>query len=280
MVKLSRDTELSDSLNVLAANERELDLTLTTARPLRKPRTMLQTKQLAELRREVAAQIFVQLSERARRSFRGPVAARGDWLTDQGLDARDRPGRAPAWLEETRALDAADVLELDDAGPGCILVPAPPWPRRTRAGQPKWAALLERGFLEARSGADSEGPPAFRGPIALDIALRGGAASHRDVDNVAGDVLRVFSSVFAASRPQVFAYRVYRQAWPEADVRIRIMPAVRLAVLARGMGVPDGSLAQTARSELANELARRRRITLGTALSVGTPASSDVVRRC
>lgn len=408
MVKLSRGTELSDTLNVLAATERELDLTLTTDRPLRKPRTTLQTKELAELRREVAAQIFDQLSERARRSFRGPIAvemhlglpagrhsaqlstavkayidalkgpvvfddatvahllvlrgrppvdgvqvrvrclplrlfaadydrafrvlpeyedvtaapatvsaaegpfatepwgyrhfdrhdmdrlrseenelrylrdldadeaeqlaedpdadidlnlpydkreledwqvrdslrmhlenaiaeARGDWLTDQGLDARDRPGPAPAWLDETRALGSADVLELEDGGPGCIIVPAPRWPGRTRAGEPTWNALVEGGFLAARSRADAEGPPAFRGPIALDIALRGGAGSHRDIDNVARDVLRIFSGVFGPSRPQVIAYRIYRQEWPEADVRIRIMPAVRLAVLARGM---------------------------------------------
>lgn len=407
MVKLSRDTELGDCLNVLAANGRELELTLTTDRPLRKPQTMLQTKELADLRRNITTQIFDQLSARARQSFRGPIAvefrlglpsrrhgaqlttavkayldalkgpvvfddatvddllvvrdarpidgaevrvrclpirlfaadydrafrvlpeyedvtaapegisdagelwtaepwgyryfdrdnmdrlqiaegqlrylqdldaeeahqlaedpdaevefdlryddqeladwevraslrmhlekviaeARGDWLTDQGLDARDRPGPAPAWLEETRALDAADVRELGDDGPGCILVVAP-WTHNTGVGQPKWAALVERGFIEARSRADSNRPPTFRGPVALDIALRGGAASHRDVDNVGRDVLRAFSRAFEASHPHVYAYRVYRQAWHEADVRIRIMPAVRLAVLAHAM---------------------------------------------
>ena len=408
MVKLSRDTELGDCLNVLAANARELELTLTTERPLRKPKTMLQTKQLVDLRRDITSQIFDQLSTRARRSFRGPIAvefrlglpsgrhgaqlttavkayldalkgpvvfddatvehllvvrgappingaevrvrclptrlfaadydrafrvlpeyedvtaapesipdpaapwttpepwgyrhfgrdamdrlkhaegqlrylesldaeeayqltedpdadveldlsyddegladwevrtslrmhlekviadAHGDWLTDQGLDARDRPGPAPSWLDETRALDAAEVLELGDEGPGCIVVLAP-WRHNMGPGQPNWTTLVERGFLEARSRSQSRRPPTFRGPVALDIALRGGAARHRDVDNIARDVLRAFNRAFEASHPHVYAYRVYRQTWPEADVRIRIMPAVRLAVLAGAM---------------------------------------------
>lgn len=325
MVKLSRDTEISDSLNVLAANERRLELTLTSVRPLRKPQTRMQTKQLAELRRHVTTQIFDQLDKAARRTFRGPVAveirlalpadrhaahlptvvkdyldvlkgpvifddatvehllvlrapspasgtevlvrclplrlfaadydrvfrvlpeyedvtaapetkpapgelwttpewgyghfdkyarerlrydqgqlryiqdldaeedhqlaedpdadvyldlrpgeweladpdvraawrehlessiakARGDWVSDQGLDARDRPGPAPAWLDETRALDIADVLELNDGGPGCLVLPAP-WEHPTPAGQPRWSGVVEREFLKLRSGA-------------------------------------------------------------------------------------------------------------------------------
>lgn len=36
--------------------------------------------------------------------------SRGNWLCDQGLDSRDRPGPPPAWRYEARALDTADVI--------------------------------------------------------------------------------------------------------------------------------------------------------------------------
>lgn len=71
--------------------------------------------------------------------------------------------------------------------------------------------------------------------MALDIALRGGAAPRRDVDNLGRDVIRAFSKIFDGSKPDLAAYRVYRQGWPDPDVRVRLMPAVRLAVLAAAM---------------------------------------------
>ena len=71
--------------------------------------------------------------------------------------------------------------------------------------------------------------------MALDIALRGRAGSHIDVDNVAHTILREFERVFAAARPEVAGYRVYRQPAAKNDVRVRLMPAVRLKMLGRSM---------------------------------------------
>jgi hypothetical protein len=409
MVRLSRESEKRDGLNVLSADKRELTLTLTTPQPLRKPRSAVQTRRMEELRRDVRRQISSQLDDAARRVFRGHVAvemrlalpadrhraglatvvkdyldvlkgivifddatvdhllvlreppvtrgtevmlrclplrlfaadydrffrvlpehedvrggppapppprgvgprdrawghahfdshdreilrgydsdlwriedldaeeafqlaedpdadvdldlpagdweladprvrayhrrqleiqvalARGDWLTDQGFDARDRAGPPPTWLDETRKLDAADVVELTDNALGCLVLPPPP-EHPTSRGQAHWPDVVAHEFAKLPSGGNLHGPVArFRGPVALDIAMRGGAGQLGDVDNLAGHVVRAFAKSFEQGHPVVAGYRVYRQAWPTADVRVRLLPAPRLTALADGM---------------------------------------------
>jgi hypothetical protein len=158
--------------------------------------------------------------------------ARGDQLTDQGFDSRDRPGSSPAWLQETRTQDA-DLLELDDQGPGCFVLPAP-LERKTAAGEPAWSQLIAAVFL----GRATQRPwrhARFAGPLALDIALRGRAGSHMDLDNAAHQVLREFERAFAPNTPSVDGYRVYRRPAAVDDVRVRVLPAIRLQLLSRAM---------------------------------------------
>lgn len=158
---------------------------------------------------------------------------RGDWMTDQGLDARDRPGPAPVWLDEVRTLDAADVVELSDDGPGCVMLPAPR-ETQTPAGEAGWPRLAERRFVALRSSVEWR-ETRFRGPVGLDIALRGGAGRRSDVDNVARYILRGFEKAFSDARPDVAAFRVYRQTCAVSDVRVRVLPAPRLSALADAM---------------------------------------------
>jgi hypothetical protein len=159
--------------------------------------------------------------------------ARGDLLTDQGFDARDRPGSPPAWLSETQALDAADVLELADGGPGCFLLPPPP-DRPTSPGASRWQTQVAHTF-GARRSTDGWHAVRFSGPLALDVAMRGRIDRGRDIDNVAAKIVSAFTGAFEDAEPDVVGYRVYRQPGDVDDVRVRVMPAVRLEALAASM---------------------------------------------
>jgi hypothetical protein len=158
---------------------------------------------------------------------------RGTWMTDRGFDARDRPGPPPAWIAETVALDAADVEQIADVGPGCFFLPAPPV-RSTREGELPWARRVERDFARGLAGSWSRAR--FRGPLALDIALRRRAGLHGDIDNTAHTVASAFTRAFEVAEAQLGGYRVYRQpAAPRDELRVRVMPAVRLDALARAI---------------------------------------------
>jgi hypothetical protein len=156
----------------------------------------------------------------------------GDLLSDQGFDARDGPGTSPSWLAEARARDAADVIELDDSSPGCFILPAP-LERKTPVGRPDWSALIAAVFAERAYRSPWVG--ARFGPIALDIALRGRAAAHMYLDNAARSILRAFEHEFGSTKSVITGYRVYRQSGGLDDVRVRILPAVRLELLAQTM---------------------------------------------
>jgi Holliday junction resolvase RusA-like endonuclease len=170
----------------------------------------------------------------AREQLRHTVAlARGEELADQGFDARDRPGEPPDWLDRARMEGAAEVLELDDAAPGCFVLPAPP-ERSADAGEPGWAQMIA-GVFAQRTKDRSWREARFSGPLALDIAFRGTAGRHSDLDNAARRVLREFERAFAANAPQVDGYRVYRRPAMSDDVRVRVVPAVRLELLSRAM---------------------------------------------
>jgi hypothetical protein len=93
--------------------------------------------------------------------------------------------------------------------------------------------MVDSEFETLRSGKWRD--TRFRGPIGLDIALRGGAGHRNDIDNVARTVLRAFTKAFKDARPDIAAYRVYRQRWEHVNVRVRLMPAPRLVALAHGM---------------------------------------------
>jgi hypothetical protein len=56
-----------------------------------------------------------------------------------------------------------------------------------------------------------------------------------DVDNAARSILRAFQHEFGSTKPVVTGYRVYRQSSGLDDVRVRILPAVRLELLAQTM---------------------------------------------
>jgi hypothetical protein len=154
--------------------------------------------------------------------------ARGHWLANQSLDALDRPGGPPEWLDEVRARDVADIRSADDSTPGCFHLPAPRDAPGTRAA---WEAAVHATFA-----ARLQQPPwrraRFPGPIALDIALRGDAASFKDVDNRARDIITQFNTADAHAKPVLGGYRVYRLADADVnDIRVRILPEPRLRQL-------------------------------------------------
>ena len=174
----------------------------------------------------------------AREQLRHTVAlARGEQLADQGFDARDRPGEPPDWLDRARMEGAAEVLELelelDDAAPGCFVLPRPP-ERSAAGGEPGWAQMIARVFAQRANDRPWRGAR-FGGPLALDIAFRGSAGRRSDLDNAARRVLREFERAFAANAPRVDGYRVYRRPAMTGDVRVRVMPAVRLELLSQAM---------------------------------------------
>jgi hypothetical protein len=155
------------------------------------------------------------------------------WLTDQGFDARDRPGGYPSWLAEAVDRDEADVLQLADEGPGCFVLPAPVG-HATPPGERSWSERVEH-ECSSRLRSPRWARTRFGGPLILDIALRGRAAQDSDVDNVAHEVLHAFIKVLHGKNPEFLGYRIYRQAWHEDDVRVRLMPATRLQALANAM---------------------------------------------
>ncbi len=91
----------------------------------------------------------------------------------------------------------------------------------------------------------------FGGPLALDVALRGKAGQHADVDNITRKILTAFNSAFKAADPVIRGYRAYRLGADTEDVRVRVMPTVRLEALVRAM--------QRARSVLSEERTERMR---------------------
>jgi hypothetical protein len=179
------------------------------------------------------------------------AVARGTWLVDQGFDARDRPGASPTWLAETIELDAADVVRLSDEGPGCFVLPAPS-NRSTRTGEPRWDDSVTREFA-ARVGYGPWAGARFVGEIALDIALRGNAGHHGDVDNFAHRIIGALEMAFGRHEPRrIRGYRIYRQRWHEDNVRVRLVPKIRLEALAASM-----DLAREAARHERGERARR-----------------------
>lgn len=174
-----------------------------------------------------------QVRESTRRHLEASTAlARGDRLTDNGFDFRDRPGSPPAWAEETVQRDAADVLSLDDNRPGCFVLPAPPT-QSAHGRKPSWDDQIAAVFATARSKPWSS--VRFGGPLALDVAFRGNAGKHADIDNLTRRILAGFSSAFAEAEPDFTGYRAYRLNGDANDVRVRVMPAVRLEALAGAM---------------------------------------------
>jgi Holliday junction resolvase RusA-like endonuclease len=179
------------------------------------------------------------------------AVARGNWLVDQGFDARDRPGAFPAWLTETIELDAADVVLLSHEGPGCFVLPAPS-NRRTRADERRWDDAVTREFA-SRLGYGPWAGARFVGDIALDIALRGNAGLHGDVDNFAHRIIGALEKAFDRHEPlRIRGYRIYRQRWHEDNVRVRLVPKIRLEALAASM-----DLAREAARHERGERARR-----------------------
>lgn len=162
------------------------------------------------------------------------AAARGAWLVDQGFDARDRPGPFPAWVLELIERDEADIELLRDAGPGCFMLSAPP-ARPPGSSAKRWNEDVVLKFATVlRHGRWSD--PTFRDEIALDIALRGEAGQDNDIDNVARRIIKAFFVACGNDDvPNLGAYRVYRKPWPDNDVRVRLMPKIRLEALARSM---------------------------------------------
>jgi hypothetical protein len=170
-------------------------------------------------------------------------------LCDQGLDSRDRPGPTPRWQHEAHELDEADVLTLSDAGPGCFLLPAPP--RRTRAdGEHPWPWHLERGIWQQLS-QERMTAVRFSGPVALDIAFRGGCANHADIDNLAHKIVAAFLRTLSRSSPDVSSYRSYRLDGGDRAVRLRVLPQSRLLALS--------DLMEQGRTLVSRERSSRRR---------------------
>jgi hypothetical protein len=171
--------------------------------------------------------------QRLRRDALASIAAgRGRRLVNNGFDTRDRPGPPPSWLTEAELEAPAEVVSLPDSGPGCVILPAPRR-RRTASGQAPWVELVAGEFHRHR--LDHGSRITFGGPLAFDIALRGGAADHKDVDNVAHDVIAAFNRAFADVSVQIDGYRVYRLSGAQADIRVRLLPIGRLRRLSVSM---------------------------------------------
>lgn len=199
----------------------------------------------AQLKEDADADVDLQLSE-SFREFEDPDAragvrrdlldsisrARARWFCDQGFDVRDRPGPPPVWLNEVAWQSSAEVAALDDAGPGCFVLPPPPT-NRTPPGQRSWENLIAGEFFARRMSGWWNLD--FRGPLALDIAIRGDAAPNSDIDNVAHRVLGSFVEAFNLEASLIGGYRVYRKAGPAKDIRVRVLPLVRLSLLTDSM---------------------------------------------
>jgi len=151
------------------------------------------------------------------------------WLADQSIDARDRPGDAPLWIDEVRGFNIADIESADDTTPGCFVL-APPSDRPGTSAA--WLATVRSAFAR-RIEQPQWRRARFPGPVALDIALRGNAASFKDIDNRARDIIAAFNEAFAPIEPVLAGYRVYRLPdRPSNDIRVRLLSEPRLRRLA------------------------------------------------
>ncbi|HEX6666527.1 MAG TPA: hypothetical protein VF081_08035 [Solirubrobacterales bacterium] len=155
--------------------------------------------------------------------------ATGRRLTDQGFDSRDRPGAPPDWLDEVLANDLGEVRRLPEAHPGCFTLPAPQ-ERKRRLGESSWDWEARKCFV-SRSGSPWYWRRAlFAEPLVLDISVRGGSAPRHDLDNLARRVSAAFCGVFPAADP-LGGYRVYRVREGAPEVRVRVIPSIRLKLL-------------------------------------------------
>lgn len=172
--------------------------------------------------------------ESAREQLIGSIARyRGVWLSDQGLDHRDRPGPAPGWLVEAQALDTHDIVGLRDTGPGCFVLPAPP-SRSRKHGESRWDDLA-KDVITRQVERDRMSNVRFEGALALDIAFRAGSADHADLDNLAHRVLGAMQKALPPDTAKIAGYRAYRRAGHTPDVRVRLLPQRRLLTLGRAM---------------------------------------------
>ena len=158
----------------------------------------------------------------------------GRKLTDQGFDSRDRPGPPPGWLEEVFANDLGDVEKLSAEHPGCFTLPAPPQSKRA-AGAPSWTHEVMKAFASRFGSPWRWGWATFGEPLALDIAIRGGAAASNDLDNLAHQVIASFANVFKIGKPAFAGYRAYRVSRGTPELRVRVIPAIRLQLLRRSI---------------------------------------------
>jgi hypothetical protein len=159
--------------------------------------------------------------------------ARARWLADQSIDAHDRPGPPPGWIAEVRRHDLADVLAVGDNTPGSFILPAP----RDQAGTSKQWLSAVRSIFAQRIEEPQWRRARFPQPIALDIAIRGYAASFKDVDNRAAGIITQFEEAFASAEVVIGGYRVYRLPHAtSSDIRVRILPVCRLRELASRLG--------------------------------------------
>lgn len=100
MVRLSAESERLDALNVLAADRRELTLGIRTAQPLPKSRNRKQKKVIDRLRDQARTQIDQQLSDRARRAFRGHVAVEVRASVSPGRGVPDLPTMVKEYMDQ------------------------------------------------------------------------------------------------------------------------------------------------------------------------------------
>lgn len=116
--------------------------------------------------------------------------------------------------------------------------PKPRFPVRARGG-----TVLPRGWSRIPTRRERQG----------DIALRGNAGLHGDVDNFAHRTIGALKKAVDRHEPlRIAGYRIYRQRWHEANVRVRLVPKVRLEALAASM-----DLAREAARHERSERARR-----------------------
>jgi hypothetical protein len=181
-----------------------------------------------------------ELGDRQLRESLGPELAQsislaiGRKLTDQGFDSHDRPGSPPGWLEEVVTRDLADVEHLSAEHPGCFTLPAPPQSKRA-TGDPSWTHEVMRAFAYRFGSPWRWGWATFGEPLVLDIAVRGGAAASNDLDNLAHQVVAAFIDVFKAGKPEIDGYRAYRVSRGTPELRVRVVPAIRLRLLRRSI---------------------------------------------
>lgn len=185
------------------------------------------------------SEVYSELADPQLRETLGPELEKniglaiGRQLTDQGFDSRDRPGRPPGWLEQVVAGDFADIVHLPASHPGCFALPPPP-ERETEAGKLSWDRIL-RNWFSSKAGRPAHwGLALFGEPLVLDIAVRGGAAPRHDLDNLAHRVGAAFRAAYPAAG-RLGGYRVYRVGRGDAEVRVRVLPAARLALLRRAL---------------------------------------------